>query len=111
MEVISKSGEFDRVDEFRMKNGKCDKAKDNVGCVFDCIGYALMKTDDDKEILYMLADNGLILASNSGTVKKTFNLMCDSFGVPTSENPIRGITVTSGVSSHGREYLDLDIVK
>lgn len=112
MEVISKSGTFDKVDEFRMMNGKCDKMKDNVGCVIDCVGYMLAKTDDgEREILYVIADNGLILASNSDTVKRTFKLMCDTFGNPTQENPIRGITVTSATSSHGREFLDLDMVK
>jgi hypothetical protein len=111
MEIISKSGNFDEIDMFRMLNGKCDKLKTHIGAVMDCIGYVLVKTDDEKEILYIAADNGLIVATNSPTVKRTFSAMLLTFGAPSVEKPIIGIVVTSSMSSHGREFLDLDIVR
>lgn len=111
MEIISKSGNFDEIDMFRMMNGKCDKLKDHIGAIMDCIGYVLVQTDDEKEILYIAADNGLVVATNSPTVKRTFSAMLLSFGAPSAEKPIKGIKVTSSMSAHGREFLDLDIVR
>lgn len=116
MRIIEKSGNYDSVAMFRMLNGKCDTLKNHVGEVFNVIGYVSCETDDEKTILYIATENPdtsvrEILATNSGTVKRTFAAMIISFGMPDETNPINNVVVTSGKSRNGRDFIDLDIVE
>ena len=98
---------------FRMMNGKCEKLKSIKGEVIDIIGYAIIrqlnaKETEEVEILYILLEDGRICATNSPTVRRTFDAMVTAFGEPTPEKPLEEIRVFEAQSKNDRTYLDID---
>lgn len=110
--IISKSGTIDSKTLFRMMNGKCEKLRDCAGDTVDIIGHAVIdqpNTDGElKTILYMMFSDGRICASNSPTVRRTFDAMVIAFGEPTESNPLKNVLIVEAKSKNGRTFLDLD---
>lgn len=114
MTILSESGIKDPKIRFKMLNGKCDRLADCVGNVFDIIGYMLVESDRDGDIVTILdlyTADGRAIGTNSATVRRTFEAMVESFGEPTEETPLTGIVVISKPSAKGRSFLDIDFAE
>ncbi len=112
--VIKESGIVSPVIRFKMLNGKCDRLSDSAGSVIDITGYMLLERDkggDIVTVLDILTDDGRVMGTNSATVRETFEAMCDSFGEPTEETPLRSVVITSKESAKGRTFLDFDFAE
>ena len=98
--------------KFRMMNGKTDGLKSAVGETFDIIECAEIEQDDINgepiTVVFFVTDDGRTLGSNSATVRRTFEALIESFGLPSPSSPYRNMTVIQKSSKKGRTYLDID---
>lgn len=98
--------------KFRMMNGKTDGLKSAVGDTFDIVECAEVEQLDINEepvtVVFIVTDDGRMLGSNSPTVRRTFEALIESFGIPSPETPYKNITVLEKKSKKGRTYLDID---
>ena len=100
--IVKTEGEISGTTKYNMLNGKCERFKDNVGRVFTAVAYMVIE-DEDQYILFILTEDGDILATNSKTILRTFSVMVECFPLP-----IKRIEIKSGRSKNGREYFDCD---
>lgn len=112
MAVIVKSEGITPETMFRMMNGKTDGLKTAVGDTFDIIECAeIEQTDINGEpvtVVFIVTDDGRVMGSNSATVRRTFEALVESFGLPSPFAPYKNMTVIQKNSKKGRTYLDLD---
>ena len=98
-------------DIFKMTQGGADKLSNHVGEVIDIVDaivYEDVNTrNEDVTILVIRTEDGDIMASSSGTVRRKFGAMCASFN---DTFPIERVRVISGTSKAGREYCDIELV-
>ena len=113
--ITRESGNFTPEEKFRMLNGKCDTLKMHVGIVDDVTGYAYepgSEQEDTPSILYIAFKIEGIIATTSPTVIRTFFAMCEAFGDPTEEKPLKRVAVLEKDNTRGtRKFLDIDFVK
>jgi hypothetical protein len=110
--IIIKSEGITPETMFRMMNGKTDGLKSAVGDKFDVVECAeIEQTDMNGEpvtVVFIVTDDGRVFGSNSATVRRTFEALVESFGLPTPFLPYKNMTVVEKASKKGRNYLDLD---
>jgi len=112
MAIIVKSEGITPETMFHMMNGKTDGLKTAVGDTFDIVECAeIEQTDINGEpvtVVFVVTDDGRVLGSNSATVRRTFEALVESFGLPSPFAPYKNMTVIQKKSKNDRTYLDLD---
>ena len=89
--------------------GNLGRMKDNIGRTLDIVGYVRYEdTDSDgkvRDLLAIITGDGDIVATNSGTLIRTFDAMIEQFPLP-----INDVQIYSNTSKNGREYLNFQLV-
>lgn len=110
MEIIKKSAEFSKKDQYKMTlSPAIKKMKDIIGTVFDVKAYCVYNdensTGEEVEVLSIMTADGEVFATNSPTFKRDFDKI-----VELMDGEDITIEVISGTSKAGRDFITCTIV-
>ena len=113
MNIIYKSREFTPREQYKMtRNADIEKLSEHNGEVI-CITGAILFEDEKEDgsvetILSLELDSGIIIATNSATVRRSFSAIDACYN---HTYPIPDVIIKSGESKKGgRQYYDIALI-
>ena len=104
MEIISKSRELSKMEQYKLTRGNSTNAKDAVGTTIHpdawCIYQEVNARGEDVEILAILDHDGSVYSTMSQTFKREFDAIVDIMAGDDFK-----VTIIDGLTNSGRSFV------